>query len=134
MNVDFQYFLNQKYNQLKQQADATTLNAKTNALTGAAAARLDNTRATLLPAESAASIGKTKAETGLIGEQAKVVGPEAAARIVSLRAGANRDNTEAAATRRRSLTERSILPASIDAVRAGASSGYQGFRFSDFLD
>jgi hypothetical protein len=38
----------------------------------------------LLPAESAATVAKTGAETGLIGQQAKYLGPEAAARIGNL--------------------------------------------------
>ena len=82
----FQDFLARKYSILQQQANATTesaaattRNADTSAIVGKAQAGLDNTRALWLPKESAASIAKMGAETGLIGEQAKVVGPESRA-------------------------------------------------------
>ncbi len=111
MPVDFNYFLNQKYAQLQQQADATTANAKantlnasTNAITGAAAARLDSTRAALLPGESQATIAKLGAETGLIGEQAKIVAPESTARIGQIRAETALTGTQNEVARRQGLT------------------------------
>jgi hypothetical protein len=102
--VDFNYFLNRKYSQLQQQADATTKNAKTNALTGAAAARLDNVRSDLLPDESLAGIRRTDAEVGLIGEQTRIVAPESAARIAQMGAETNRTNVGAKIDERQGLT------------------------------
>lgn len=111
MVVDFNYFLNRKYAQLQQQADATTANARaatqnaeTNALTGAAAARLDTTRAKLLPAESRATVAKIGAETNLIGEQAKIVAPESLARIGQIRAETALTGTQNEVARRQGLT------------------------------
>ena len=102
--VDFDFFLRQKYAQLQQQADATTQNAQTNSVVGQAAARLDNTRSALLPAESKAGIAKTFAETGLIGEQAKVVAPTAAANIANTNANTKATLTGEEVTRRQGLT------------------------------
>lgn len=110
MVVDFDFFLRQKYAQLQQQADATTQNAQTNSVVGQAAARLDNTRSALLPAESRASIGKTLAETGLIGEQTKIVAPESVARIANMNADTNRTNIGAKVDERQGLIGISSLP------------------------
>lgn len=89
--------LERKYMILQQHADAnseqaraTTTSAGTNAMVGKSAANLDNVRAGLLPAESAANIGLTRANTGLIGQQAKYFGPESMARVANLRADGQR--------------------------------------------
>lgn len=79
--VNFNAFLGRKYALLQQQADAGTTQANSGALAAAAAARLDNTRADLAPAESKANIGLTQAQTGLVGNQAKIVIPESQSRI-----------------------------------------------------
>lgn len=93
--VDFQYFLNQKYANLREQAaaqrvqaDASAVNAKanttnaaTNAITGRAAAGLDTVRTQLLPGESAAAVALQRAQTGLVTEQSRVVAPESVSRI-----------------------------------------------------
>ena len=136
--VDFDFFLRQKYAQLQQQADATTQNAKTNSVVGQAAARLDNTRSALLPAESRAGVAKTVAETGLIGEQAKVVAPTAAANIANTNANTKATLTGEEVTRRQGLTSLGALIGP-DALRqltgilspAPAAGGGAVFRTSD---
>jgi hypothetical protein len=91
--VDFNYFLERKYAQLQQQADATTSNAASTAITAnasanasAAAAGLDAARTKVLPAESAAAIGLQGAQAGLLRTQASVL-PGTAASENALRAG-----------------------------------------------
>lgn len=100
--VDFNYFLNRKYNILQQQANqgdvtaaATKQNAATNALTGAASAALDRTRNQILPGQAAAEIGLTGAQTRLTNEQASIVAPESRARIANVNSstGLNIANT-----------------------------------------
>lgn len=67
--------------QAAQDRAITQQNANTNTTVGSAAAKLDTTRATLLPAESAANIAQTRANAGLITQQASVVRPVAFAQI-----------------------------------------------------
>lgn len=102
--VDFNYFLNRKYAQLQQQADATTMNAKTNALAGAAAARLDSVRADLLPAESREGLLKSASERGLIDQQASVVVPESRARVAQMGAETDLTRTQNRVAVRQGLT------------------------------
>lgn len=78
-DVDFGYFLNRKYAIMQQQANTAQQQADTQQMVGAAQAGLDKTRTTLLPKESAAGIALQNAQTNLVGEQAKVVAPTAAA-------------------------------------------------------
>jgi len=92
--VDFNFFLNRKYAQLQQQADATTQNAATNALTGAAAARLDNTKTNLLPGESAAQVAKLGADTRFTNTQNTFYGPQAQANIAATQAGTRKTDEE----------------------------------------
>lgn len=120
--VNFNYFLKQKYQLLRQQADAQTQNANTNQTAAQAAARLDNVRATLLPDESAANIAQTRAQASLLGEQAKVVAPESRARIANTNADTRAIGIGADIAKRRGLT---ILPTEAigDAARRIAGGG-----------
>lgn len=78
-DVDFGMLLARKYALLQQGANDASKQADTSALVGAASARLDNTRADLAPAESKSTIGLQGAQSRLLGEQASVVAPTAAA-------------------------------------------------------
>lgn len=129
MDVNFKYFLDRKYNQLQQQADATTQNAASNAIAAQAGARLDNTRAALLPGESAAGIRKMDAETGLIGQQAKYFGPEALARIAQMKADTAYTGTQNRIAIREGLDERRASQSAIDRI-IQSRGGYQGFQLS----
>lgn len=129
--VNFNYWLTQKYNQLQQQADATTQNAATNALTGKSAAALDDVKTRLLPTESAASVNKTNAETGLIGQQAKYFGPEIEARIAQMRADAGYTTTQDKVLQREGLMTRTTLPSSLSSILG--ARGYTGFSLDDAL-
>lgn len=135
--VDFNFWLGRKYALLQQQADATTKNADSTAIASGAAANLDNTRAGLMPAESAATVKKMGAETGLIGEQTKVIGPEALARIAQMNAGAGLDNVNAAVITRKGLTEQPIMDESIRNVlgmrNAPSLTGLAPFRLGGLL-
>lgn len=96
--ADFNYFLAQKYANLRQEADATTAsaaantqNAASSAIQSAAAARnldaeagLTGVKANLLPGESQAQVGLTRAQTSLVGNQAAVVIPTSQAQIRGL--------------------------------------------------
>ena len=117
--INWEYFLNQKYAQLQQQANAQTQNAATNALTGAAAARLDTVQAQLLPEQAEAENARTRAQASLFGNQAQVVIPESRARIRSMDADTAFTDTETKRLRRISLTERQPSQESLSAVRQG---------------
>lgn len=77
----FDDLLARKYAIMQQQADAGTLQAQSGATVANSSAALDRARTLLLPAESAANVGQVRAQTGLLGEQAKVVAPVAASGI-----------------------------------------------------
>ena len=121
--------LARKYAILQQQADATTKNAATTALVGGANAALDTTRNRLLPDQAAAEIAKTKADTGLVGEQAKYFGKTALANIANLGSSTNLNNTNASRVRLNSVDTDTIDPDSIDMIRKMRAS--RGFQFSD---
>ena len=130
--LDWNYYLNQKYDIQQQAQDAEkqrvailAKNAATQALTGAAAAKLDTTRANLMPAESAASIARTRAETGLIGEQTRYFGPTAEANIANTNANTYFTGIQGDVAKREGLTERTILPESLAAVMGGRYSGFR---------
>lgn len=132
MAMDMNYWLQRKYAILDQQArsgetvaQATAKNAATNALTGGAAAALDSTRARLLPGESAATVAQTRANTGLINEQAAAVGPESEARIANLRADTAGRNVNTRIAFREGLLPRTTLPGSLGTVMG--SQGYTGY-------
>lgn len=137
MAVDFNYFLNRKYNLLQQGANtadvtaaATTRNAATAALTGEAAAALDRVRARLLPAESAANIGLTQAQTGLTSQQASIVAPESQARIANLGAQTGLTTTQNQVLRYTGLGEEGGLA---PAVRSAIRLQRQGFRLGNIV-
>lgn len=122
---DINYWLARKYAILGQEADATTQNAATNALTGKAAAALDATRTQLLPTESAAQVANTIANTNLLGEQAKVVGPESQARIGQMNAETAYTGTQNKVLTRQGLTPLStLLGGSLDNVFPRGYNGY----------
>jgi hypothetical protein len=134
--VDFNYFLQQKYAILKQQADAgsessraQTTNAATAAITGRAAANLDNVNAGLRPGESAAQVGLTRAQTALTGNQAQVVIPMANAQIRGLDANTALTGTQNKVLVRNELTPQSELfgPGGL----GGAGQLPSMFRFSE---
>jgi len=139
MAVDFNYFLNRKYDILQQQANtadvnaaATTRNAATAALTGEAAAALDRVRTRLLPAESAANIGLTNAQANLTGQQASIVVPESQARIRAADAQTAYTTTQNGVLRYTGLGDESALaPPVRDAVRLQRAS--QPFTLGDIV-
>jgi len=113
-DVDFGYFLNRKYALLQQQADAASQNANTAQMTGAAGAKLDTTRATWLPRQAKSEIAQAGAQTNLIGEQAKIIGPESIARRNQMQADTDFTGTQNKVLTRTSLTPlRSIFGADI---------------------
>lgn len=124
-DVDFNFFLRQKYAQLQQQADATTQNASTNAMVGRAAAGFDAARTALMPAESKANVGLTRAQTGLTNEQAAIVAPESAARISNMNADTNRTNIGARVDERQGLMGIGSLPG-VQAIRDSLLGGIGG--------
>lgn len=115
-DIDFNYFLAQKYSQLQQQADATTANAASSGIAARAAASLDQARAGVVGPESVANIAQTRAQTNLIGQQAQVVVPESRARIANLGAETALSGTNNLIARREGLTPRPILPSSLQAI------------------
>lgn len=99
-----------------------------------AAAALDTQRTALLPQQTAADIAKSKAETGLIGQQAKFLGPEALARIGGLNADAGLARANTIGVRNIRVNPFSIDQSSIDTVLGRRSSngyGYEGYRLGD---
>ena len=96
--------LSRKYAILQQEADATTQNAQSAALRAGADAGLTNAQAAgarianqFAPDVARANVAQTRANTNLLGEQAKVIAPESRARIAGLDAntGYTRMNTRA---------------------------------------
>lgn len=133
--VDFNYFLQRKYAQLQQQADAQTSNANsgaiqaaTAAITGASDARLNNTRSDLLPAESRSQIGLQGAQTDLTRNQASVVVPTAMSQIRNTDAQTGFIGTQDKALTRDALTPFSLGNPTGALGQTLGPGGYQGFR------
>ena len=125
-DVDFGYFLGRKYALLQQQADAASQNANTAQMTGAASAKLDTTRATWLPRQAAAEIAQSGAQTNLIGEQAKIVGPESKARVAQMGADTNYTISQDSVLKRTSLTPfRNIFGDPSGSLSGVMGPGYQ---------
>jgi hypothetical protein len=133
--VDFNYFLNRKYQLLQQQADAGSTNAQsgalqaaTGAIVGKAAAGLDTTRAKLLPAESASQIGLQGAQANLLGQQASVVVPEAQSRIRNQDANTGYTGVQSQVLTRDGLTTFSASQPGGALAKTLGPGGYTGFR------
>lgn len=112
-----------------------------------AAAALDAQRTALLPKQTAADIAKSTAETGLIGQQAKFLGPEALARIGGLNADAGLARANTIGVRNLRVSPFSTDQASIDEVlgqrstnqdynnlKLGNSSTYGGYSLKALQD
>lgn len=99
--------LARKYAILQQHADAGTLNAQTGAASGASDVAMNALRMRLMPGESAAGVSKTRAETGLIGQQAQYYGQEAVARIAGINAETGLTTTNNRIAIRENLTPNS---------------------------
>jgi hypothetical protein len=124
-DVDWNALLQQKYAILQQQADAATRTAN-------ASANLDQARANVVPGESAANIAQTRANTDLIGQQAKYFGPTALANIDLTRAnvGLAKANTAESTARvgytNQQTTGLSLLNRLYDLPDPGSSLGGSG--------
>lgn len=116
MPPGFQRLLDRKYAILQQQADAMALNAQSNAGASAAAAALDRARASVIPEESEANIAQTRAQTGLIGQQAKYYGPRQLAEISGIKADTRATNQNADFFYRLNLLDRKTTQAGVDRV------------------
>jgi hypothetical protein len=129
--VNFDYFLQRKYQLLQQQANTGDANAQTARLGTTAAAGLDNARARVLPAESAANIAQTGAQTRLIGEQASVVRPVAMAGIGLTKAQTGLTRTQDQVEQ--SLGVERFNPISATSPLGSVLGGQQPFRLSGAL-
>lgn len=90
--MDWEYFLNRKYDLLQQNANADTTRANAGMLTAQAGANLDQVRAGLLPKQTTSDINLQSAQAALANatarqqdEETKYIGPKSLADIFATR-------------------------------------------------
>lgn len=129
--VDFDFFLNRKYQLLQQQADAGSTNAasgaiQANAQAGAlgAEAGLNRVRAQLAPDESLAQTTLQRSQANLNDQSAQIIVPEATARIGQIGAETSLIGTQNRVLRKNNFT--GVLGG--DAGTLPGGTPYSGFR------